>query len=521
MSEEVDLNISKAKLAGYAILAVVLVIVFLPLLQELLYRVLIANPATVQWGLVAAVIAAIGVRRDDQALFAVALIVFVLFGLLIGPLAGSVYAHTHVANDMQQNADELDTLPNTSEENVRVLPRSVSDNYADSSMQYPQYGLSESDIAYRNGTYTWSYALEPDNFLVSLLGNQRGAVYVDMTTTNKSVEVEETQFASGRGQIFFDSYRYQSVLASPLRSHNWDTTFNAEANGQSYIAHSTTRHEWHFRLLPIPQFYAVPQHGSVEVMYRDGVIESLSPEEAHSSQLLEGQNYYPYDLAMYRVESMQYINGALNRWFWKEDVLAIADLPESGNSWPISVPTAGDGPELTYFVATEPTGSGNGVYEVWTFDGQTGEAGVQQYNESQIGPERAIDFVSQRQEVNRLSDADVITPTPVVQDGQLFWHIKVIPQSDSGIIYTAFVNAETGDVTLVEGTDPIYAFLSEGEVQQLEQEANTTSGSTVDVTVVVTDGSGNITRTEEITVPDDGNVGIEIADNSTSDGAGS
>lgn len=197
-------------------------------------------------------------------------------------------------------------------------------------------------------------------------------------------------------------------------------------------------------------------------MYPNGSITSLSPSEATSSALLRGQNVYPYDLAMFEVRSMQYIHGPINKWFVKEDVLAIADLPEAGNTWPLTVPTENESPELTYFIATEPTGGGNGVYEIWTIDGQTGEAAIQRYDDSQLGPQKAVDFTERLPQVNRLSNAQAVSPVPIVKEDTLYWHVKVVPQSSSGLVYTAFVNAESGDVTLVEDTRQIYAFLTQG-----------------------------------------------------------
>lgn len=509
--EEFDVNLSWIKIGFYGFIALIITILALPMVQGLLYSVFVGTPSVLQWGIVSLLIAAVAMKRQSGGLLVGAGIVFVVLGLFIGPIAGGVYAHSDMANQMQTDATELETLPNTSTENVRVLPRSVSDNYAQSSMQYPQYKLSSSDIAYRNGSYTWSHALEPDNFMVAWLGHQTGALYVDMTTTDKRVHVEETEFTNGRGQLFFDSYRYQSVLHSPFKKHNWDTTFNARVDGTSYIAHSTTVYEWKFRMTPIPQFYAIPKHGSVEVMHPSGDIDSMSPEEARASPLLEGQNFYPYDIAMFKVESMQYIHGALNKWFWKEDVLQIADLPEKGNSWPITVPTEADGPELTYFIATEPTGSGNGVYEVWTFDGQTGEVGVQKYSESQIGPQKAVDFVQRRSEVNRLSSAEAVAPIPIVKGDTLYWHVKVVSQSRSGVIYTAFVNAGSGDVTLVEGTEPIYAFLSQSEVEEIQDRTGERNNG-MTVKVVVTGADGEIVGTENITVPRGGGFEVSVED---------
>ncbi len=519
-TDELEVNVSYAEIVVVGFLALVVGVLALPKVQGVLYSAVFANPSILQWGIVSILLAAVALRQQSVALFVLAVAIFLALGLFVGPIAGNTYAHTDMANQMQTDAEEVETLPNTSKENVRVLPRSVSDNYAQSSMQYPQYKLGASDIAYRNGSYAWSHALEPDNPMVALLGQQRGALYVEMTGTEKHVDVEETEFANGRGQYFFDSYRYQSVLSSPFKKHNWETTFNAQANGESYIAHSTITYEWKFRMGPIPQLYAVPQHGSVEVMSPDGEIESLSPEEAQESSLLRGQNFYPYDVAMYKVESMQYVNGALNKWFWKEDVLQIADLPEDGNEWPIAVPTAGDSPGLTYFIATEPTGSGNGVYEIWTIDGQSGETAVREYSESQLGPQKAVDFTERRSEVNRLSNAEAIAPVPVVKGDTLYWHVKVVSQSRSGVIYTAFVNAESGDVTLVEGTEQIYAFLTQSEVEEIQNETADGSDGMDDgsdgmsVTVVVTDADGEIVGTRNISVPAGGNFEVSVDDES-------
>src|SRR6056297_403595 len=231
-------DVSRLQLGLYGGVALLVTVFALPTVQSILYSTLVGTPSVLQWGAVSVVIAALGAKRESRVLLAVAVGVFVVLGLVVGPVVSGAYAHSDVADRMQRQTTDLETLPNTSTENVRVLPRSVSDNYAQSSMQYPQYRLTGSDITYRNGSYAWSYGLAPDNLMVALTGQQKGALYVNMTTARKQVHVQETTFSNGRGQLFFDSYKYQSVLHSPFKQHNWDTTFNARANGTSYIAHS-------------------------------------------------------------------------------------------------------------------------------------------------------------------------------------------------------------------------------------------------------------------------------------------
>ena len=511
------LVVTRRLLVAGVIALLVLVVLDLPDAQAVFYEVVFGTPSVVQWGAVALVIAVVAARRRSPTLFALAFAVFVVLGLVVGPVAAGIYAHDDVANRMQRDTVQLTTLPNTSTTNVRMLPRSVADNYAQSSLQFPQYRLTESDIAFRNGSYQWSYGVVPDSFFVSWFGHQQGVMYVDMTTTQKVIHVEDATFRYGRGQLFFDSFAYQSVLHAPLQRHDWDTAFNAEANGTPYLAHSTVVYRWQFRLLPFPELYAVPRFGSVQVMYADGHIDRLTPAAAARSPLLRGQNVYPYDLTMFNVESMQYVHGALNKWFWKRDVLRVAPLPEGGNQWPLVVPTEGTPHALTYFVATEPTGSGSGVYQIWTFDGQTGAAGVLQFDNAQIGPRKAVDFVGRDPEVNRLSSALAISPIPVVKGDTLYWHVKVVPKSLSGVTYTAFVNADSGDVTLLKGDPPVYAFLRRGEVAAV---GNETSGSGTTVTVVVVDANGTVVGTRNVTVPVGGSVQVNVRNNATNASAG-
>jgi hypothetical protein len=80
-------------------------------------------------------------------------------------------------------------------------------------------------------------------------------------------------------------------------------------------------------------------------------------------------------------------------------------------------------------------------------------------------------------------------------------------------VYTAFVNAESGAVTLIDGTEPIYAFLTQEEFEQQQEDDTDPTTDTVEVTVAVTDASGEIVGTRSITVPQGGNVSVNIDNN--------
>ncbi|MFD1586448.1 hypothetical protein ACFR9U_05605 [Halorientalis brevis] len=513
-------DLSGRALAVAAVLGLVLllvgVVLFLPVVQSLGYLAVVATPSLVWWtgiGLLVLVVGvAVGGARATTAGVTLGLGIVVVMGLFVGPVVGGIYAHEHTADAMQANVQTVDTLPNSSKAHTRVLPRQVGDKYAQSSMQFPQYRTTESDITYTNDTYTWSYGLAPDNPMVAWLGTQHGAVYVDMEQSEKRVSVRETEFTHGVGQVFTDSFGYRTNLDRLDVNHQPDTRFVFEQDGEAYLAQSYVTHEWQFKLFPLPQLYAVPHFGGVQVVDQDGSIRDIPAKKVASVDLLNGQSVYPYSLVRYKVNSMKYKQGALNKWFWKEGVLEMADLPADGNDWPVTVPTeSDDSPELTHYVATEPTGSGSGVYEVWTFDGQTGAAAIKRYDDAQIGPQKATKFIRQHKDVARLNNVEAVEPVPVVRGDTLYWQVKVIPDSSNGLTYTGFVNANSGKTILVSKTNKVRAFVTGSDVNITDRNETDSGGSGTSVRLVVTDGEGTVVRRSNVTVPVNGSVNINVS----------
>lgn len=518
-------NTKLLKYGLYSSIVVLTVTLFLPTIQGIAYYLLIAVPSIPVFGgigIVGTVVLVYLMSRDflstnDTSVYLTGLWVLCLvMGVFIGGIVGSVYTDIDMASEVNDGAVELDSLPDSSEDHVRVLPRSVANEYAESSMQEPRYGLTQSDITHINDSYVWSYGVVPDTLFISLTGNQNGALYTDMEQTSKDVTLVESEFTNGRGQLVVDSYMYQSILANPFEQHRSNTVFNSEHEGTPYIAHSTISHDWRFRLLPIPMVYAVPEHATVHVMTTDGDISMYTPEEASELERLQGENFYPYALSTMRVNALQYKKGALNKWFYREDVLEISDLPDRSNDWPLVVPLTEDNgttTELEYVIATEPIGEGSGIFEIWIIDGQTGEMKYESYNDAQIGPQRSVNFVERQPEINRLSNADVVAPIPVVVDDTLYWHTKVISDSNSGVIYTAFVNSDSGDVVLAETTTEVYDFISETQPTTSPQEpTQSATTNTTTITVTILTETGIVEESRTFTVPKNGTSEITIQD---------
>lgn len=524
--DELPVNPSIGALAA-AIVGIALLVLLLPLFQTIGYLVFVQTPALLWWTGIGLAVVLVGSLLSENTVDFRALVVGVaivlVLGLVVGPAVSDLYGREYTAGQVQSDATRADALPNNSQEHVRVLPRQVGDKYAQSSLQFPQYRATTSDITYVDGNYSWSYGLVPDNVFVSLLDEQRGALYVNMERSEKSVRVRETPFQNGIGQIVTDSFGYQTNLDRLDVMHQPDTRFVFERNSEAYIAQSYVTHQWRFRLLPLPQPYVVPRFGGVQVMNQEGSIRDVPAEQVDDASLLTGQNVYPYRLVRYQVRSTKYSNGLLNRFFAKEGVLQLAALPADDNNWPVTVPVESPEPRLTYYVATEPVGSGSGVFEIWTFDSQTGEPAVRQYDSAQIGPRKATKFVRQDKTVARLNNVEAVEPVPVVTNGTLYWQVKVIPRSSNGITYTGFVNANTGTTRLISKPGRIRAFVTDAGVTLTDASSDasrpSTSGSETTVSIVVTGPNGSVVERSNATVPENGSVNVEISDNASGTGS--
>lgn len=525
-----------SRTTGLAILAVAMLlalvtVLFLPVIQSLAYVLFVRTPALWYWLLVGGLVTlAVGLRTRSPDAIAVCLGATAVMALIVGPAMSGVYAHEHIV--AQQSFEQVDQLPATSSEHVRVLPRAVADEYGQSSMQYPRYRLSESDITYHNGSYTWSYALIPDRFLVAWQGNQHGAFFVDMETQQKRVAVVEQDVQCGRGQLFTDSYAYKFNVDRLDVEHRDATTFVFEHENELHVAQSYVTHDWEWRWTPFPQPYVVPEYAGTQVIDSECTVQDVPASDVPDSEVLAGQNTYPYDLARFRMRAMQYQHGLWNKLFVGTDVPQIAETPGQGNSQPFTVPiqTASGDTELAYFIAAEPAGSGDGVYQVYTIDAQTGQIQYVEYDETQLGPQKAADFT--RRENPRVNwqtgdgeDAsgtmEVTEPIPVVRNDTLYWQVRVVPTDSAGISYSAFVNAETGRVTEVANDQEIYAFVGGQQIADNDRRQPSSAGTATETVVtiaVIEDGQVvetiNVTQGQRVVIshgntstPTEGNDG--------------
>lgn len=404
-------------------------------------------------------------------------VVFLVLGVIVFPILGNLYQGAALAERTDGRAAELERLPSVDPSAPRILPKSVGTQFASNSLQLPRHTLAGADIAMVNGSPTWSFALQPDGAVNTLIAQQAGAAFVDMTTTEKKIEMVERPMACGPGMQITDNLGW--VLHKARYRVQYQDPFYLVHEGQLYGAIPMVEYEHRWRF---PTVYSVPVFAGVALIDEACEIALLDPDEAAEHPVLEGQPIYPYNLARQEVNSMRYVNGILNKLFTHEGELELAPVPGEGNDQPFTVLTE-DG--LRYFLAAEPFGKAEGVFQVWTLDGRTGEAAVLKLDpgSSLLGPSKAAQFLRKDNPRVDWSRMTVSEPIPTVVDDVLYWHVKAVPRDSAGVAFTAFVNAGTGNVTEAATLREVVRFLRGEEIDagpvlpgQPEQEPGPSAG---------------------------------------------
>lgn len=389
--------------------------------------------------------------------------------VLSAMLLNAPYTDVHLSQQMLDEKQVVDSMPDGDQDNPRILPRTVAEEYGENRLQEPRHRLGISDIAVVNGTPKWTMALEPDGLVNTFIHQQKGAVYADMTTESASLSFEDEMFDVGLGMQITDNLYWNLRKDEYWKNYRDPFVYQGE-NDEPFIATPIIDYEWHFRF---PIMYAVPVYDGVAVTDTDGNMDYIQPEEVDNTEGLQDQRVYPYSLANRYVDSMQYRNGILNKWFIHEDQLQVADAPGWDNEQPFMVMTE-NGAEL--FLATEPFGDASGLFELWIVDGQTGEYRVEKLDRdsAMLGANRAIDYVRRAAPQINWADSDSDTgfepvePIPEIVDDQLYWQVRVVPLDSAGMAFTAFVDASDGSVMLAESDDEIHEFLEGEELEEVD-----------------------------------------------------
>lgn len=410
--------------------------------------------------------------------------IFAFLVLVVGLVFTSAFAQETMANQVQEELVEIDTLPDNDPSQPRIMPRSVAEKQAADSLSEPRYQLGESDIAISDdGKPYWSMPLSPDGFVNYFSLKQKGASQVDMTTSGKNIRYLDEEMKYGLGMGIFDSLGWQ--LRKDKYFVNYGDSRVLEHENETYIATPYKTYNYHWKTI-IP--YTTPEFGGVALTDSEGETAYIQNENIDDSEVLKDQSIYPYDLARYKISSLEYKNGFMNAWFFHKDQLEVAEVPGLGNDQPFTILTKEEGAKL--FIAAEPYGNAQGLFQIYLLDAQTGEPKLFQVDreDSMYGAAKATEYVKKansrvgwatENDQGRLESGFTPTePLPVIVDDTLYWQVRVVPVESTGIAFTSFVNAENGNV-VTTATDTtkmdsqIINFLETGSMEDVEPQPGT------------------------------------------------
>lgn len=435
--------------------------------------------------------------RSDrkQKMAVIALGILLIGGTLVTSIIGHSWIMLDKNEDIEQNnaSAELEDMPEIRENSTRMLPRAVARNYVTSSFQYPRHRPANGDITHYEGKTRWSFMMEPNGFIKSFIYDGKGIAFVDMTTDQKKTIAYEQQFSCSPGQAFRDDSGWNFKKNAYWVDYKESDQFAFVHNGEGYIAVPYETHEWKIgqpKGAPFPWPYSEPQFGGVALMDTDCNIEMLSADEAVEDPRLENQNFRPYSYEEMRVSSRKYKDGLANRFFWGYNLFELANVPGEGNEQPFTIPTK-EGKQ--YIFTGEPEDSGSGMFKLWWVDAQTGDVNEVTFNKTSTlyGPERAANRVQERPEVSKLSNGKIREVIPQPINGTLHWQVHIVPESYSGVTYYGIVNANTGDVKLMETSGQVYKYLSEDTKETIEEETGGVSENETVTIVTVPNESGD------------------------------
>lgn len=418
-------------------------------------------------------------------------IVLGVLSVLVSVPAGLLEQRT-LAEQTMDSATEVEEFPQANPDNPRVVPRQVADITTRGSVSYRQHRLGTSDIArMENGTLAWSYPIQPDGLRNTIYEHQRGVLVTDMTRLDdRQIEVFDEDFMYGEGMFLYRSADWNLKKTDYFSKYD-DDAVEFSHDGRPYMYYPKTGHEWH--LTPVP--HTTPTWVGGALVHPDGTIEHLTPEEAQSHSILDGQRLYPLSVTLSEMRSLGYREGIINQLpvvGAHEGEVELARLPsDADNTQPFVIDLEGE--RMSYVTALEPYGEDTrGLDEVWFADAETGEY---QYfgtgDDTLTGPERAMGIARSADSRTNWGENFVVTePVPVTIDGDLWWHLKVSPTDYTDVTRNVFVNADSGRTVEIRDDSAVRSFIS-GEVTDLDPVDEGTDRDVV-YFILVTDENGEV-----------------------------
>ena len=384
-------------------------------------------------------------------------VLFVMF-ILAGTISG-ILPQLHIVNELQY--ETIIDLPENTED-VRLMPLEVAERFSRDSLQLSQFRLGNENIAFVNGSLAWSFPLVPDGGILTYILENKGIVYVDATTQERTSNIVFQDMKVGDEMQIFDNL-YWNVYNQKYFIDLDDPYYTLTPDGDIITVISVISYSFHqnFGLV-----YTVPEFGGVLIVDNKGQIEFLDKEASLESEILEGNRLYPENLARYYVETFKFDKGVINRFFIHEDQIEIRDVSFT-NRQPFLMDTQ-EG--LKWFISAEPASASRGIFKIFLVDARTGDVQVKalDIDETLTGPIKARDFVRRSNPTVDWNVFRIVEPLPFVKDSTLFWKVVVIPGDAAGIAFQAFVNSKTNDVISLDTDSQIRSFIKEDVIEIVE-----------------------------------------------------
>jgi len=400
--------------------------------------------------------------RANASLGIMLILLFLVMPLI--SFLGDVLPQAYLASSLDYS--KITSLPQT-KENMRLMPYEVAYRYSKDALQLSQYQLGTGNIGIINGKLSWMFPLVPSSELIKYTLKNKGIIYVDATTQEKTNNLVSKELSIGEGMQIFDNL-YWSIFKQKYFVDLDEPFYIPTKDGEIYTVISAIDYEIHQRF---GLLYAVPRFAGVFLTDSSGNVKFLSPAEARMNPILAGNRLFPEPLARYYVESYAYNKGILNKFYFHEDQIVIRDV-ESENKQPFLMDTSAG---LKWFVSTEPFGESRGIFKIFLVDAQTGK--IDRYDldakDTLTGPVKATDFVRRANPTVDWNRFKMVEPLPFITDSELYWKVVVIPGDAAGIAYQAFVNSRTNDVISMETDAQIREFVMRGVVNKQEEKKET------------------------------------------------
>ncbi len=459
-----DIKTYKYFLILHIIELIIFIIILRPWFQPLVMFFYL-RPAILEIFLIAlliAVIVGLYLRQIKQKYYqfiaaGAFLFILILLGIIFAAFT-SAYTESHLARHL--DITEITELPEMDTTFMRITPMKVADRYATDATQYPRHTPSKPpDIVQINDKPHWAYVLAPDGLVNYYDIKPIGALFVDMTTTRKELDITEQTLTYAQDIGIEDDIYWQIHLQKYFIDA--ERTLVLLYEDDLYLAVPYIEFDMHFEF---PIWYQVPRWGGIFLVDKDGNIEDLTPEEARNHDILQNQKLFPEKLVLTYVDSQKYwkaqngsyIDALFNVWFHHEDEIEITDISNQGNQQPFLMNTL-DG--LKWIVSVEPYGEANAIFRIYLIDARTGEIEMKRYSGEEIGPVKAGDYTRKNHPEVDWSQFQTIEPIPVAPNGDLYWEVRVTPFDGSGISYVAFVDPLSGDVVEARTDAEVLAFI--------------------------------------------------------------